>query len=132
VKSIAPHLRFTVVAAICFFLGTVLIPLMASAGLHYALAALFAFVIVTLVGFWLHTSWTFDVERSLAGFVRYSSTMALNLPMSIMLIGLGHELMGFSVTFSTIMSSGLLCLWNFLAIRWALIRLAKRETREHS
>lgn len=113
-------LRYGIVSGVCFVLGATLIPFFDWLGLHYAAATLVAFVLIAIVGFILHCQWTFEVERSLAGFVRYVSAMLLNLPLTVILIGIGHDLIGFSVLLAAPLASTLLLVWNYLAVRWAI------------
>ncbi len=121
--------RYSVVAGICFVLGAVLIPAFSALGLHYALATVIAFVIVTVVGFACHCQWTFQVERSWEGYLRYTSAMLLNLPLTIILIGLAHDKAGLSVAWSASLASGILFVWNFVAVRWAVLRSSKGKAR---
>lgn len=114
--------RYSVVSGICFLLGATLIPAFASLGLHYAFATLAAFTIVALVGFILHSKWTYQVERSARGFVRYFSVMLLNLPLTVILIGLAHDFAQIPLTIAAPMTSILLFVWNYLAVRWAVVR----------
>ena len=120
--AVPQGLRYSVISAICLLLGTILIPLFSRTGLHYAVATFVAFLLVALIGFFLHSVWTFRVERTLASLVRYVSAMALNLPLMILLIAVGHDLLGLSVAVSTAIASAALFAWNFLAVRWAVLR----------
>jgi len=116
-------IRYSVVSGICFVLGLTLIPAFASYGLHYAIATIFAFVIVVLVGFLLHCYWTFSVERSMAAFSRYLGAMLVNLPLTILLIGAGHDGFGLTIPTATVVASALLFLWNYIAVKWAVRRV---------
>src|SRR5258706_5158410 len=65
------------------------------AGLHYVVSSFISFAVVVMLGFWLHSGWTFpDAQRSPGSFARYAGTMALHLPLSIALmlvfVGLAH------------------------------------------
>lgn len=121
-KRAAETLRYGIVSGICFLLGLVLIPAFAMMGLHYALATCAAFAIVVLTGFLLHCCWTFSVERSPASFWRYLGAMLINLPLTILLIGAGHDGFGLSVAAATAVASTLLFLWNYIAVKWAVGR----------
>ncbi len=121
-------LRYGMVAGVCFVLGSVLIPAFAALGLHYAVATILAFAIVTVVGFACHCRWTFQVERSIDGFLRYAGAMLLNLPLTIILIGLAHDGLGWSIAWSAPLASLVLFSWNFLAVRWAVLRTSRGRT----
>lgn len=120
--------RYSVASGICLVLGMTLIPLFSWGGLHYTLATCLAFLIVCAVGFFLHCFWTFSVETSLKSFVRYASAMALNLPLTIVLIAIGHDFVGLSVVVSAAAASLVLIAWNFLAVRWAVSRQPRKAS----
>lgn len=129
IQRLPAPLRYGMVAGICFVLGAVLIPAFAALGLHYAVATVIAFAIVVVVGFACHCRWTFQVERSVDGFLRYAGAMLLNLPLTIILIGLAHDWLGLSIAWSAPLASLVLFGWNFLAVRWAVLRPAKGKIR---
>ena len=93
------------------------------AGLHYVVSSLISFAVVVLLGFWLHSSWTFpDAQRSRVSFARYAGTMALNLPLSIALMFVFVDLAHLSVVIAAPLVTVLLAAFNFIAGRWALAR----------
>lgn len=114
--------RYSVVSGFCLLLGLVLIPSLSWLGLHYAVATAIAFCLIAITGFLLHSYWTFGVQRKLSSFVRYVAAIALNLPLTIVLIGIGHDLLGLSVAVSTALASGMLFAWNYLVAHWAVLR----------
>lgn len=120
-STISQAFRYSVVSAICLLLCTVVVPLLDLVGIHYVFATCVGFCLSALTGFALHSRWTFGVERSFAAFVRYVSAVALNLPLTILLIGLGHDAIGFSVAVSSVFASAILVVWNFIAVRWAIM-----------
>lgn len=120
--DIPQTLRYSVVSGACLLLGMTLIPLLSWWGLHYAVATFIAFCLIAIIGFLSHSYWTFDVGRKLSSFVRYVSTIALNLPLTIILISIGHDLFGISVAVSTALASAMLFVWNYLAARWAVLQ----------
>ena len=115
-------LRYGAVSGLCFLLGATLIPLITAAGMHYALATVVVFVIVACVGFGLHCRWTFKVERSFAAFIRYFAAMLANLPLTVLLIGLAHDVFRVPVSIAAPFATTLLVVWNFLAVRWAVVK----------
>jgi putative flippase GtrA len=93
------------------------------AGLHYVVSSLISFAVVVLLGFWLHSSWTFpDAQRSRVSFARYAGTMALNLPLSIALMFVFVDLAHLPVAIAAPLVTVLLAAFNFVAGRWALAR----------
>ena len=122
-------LRYSVVSGFCLVLSTVSIPLLNWWGLHYAAATAVAFCLVAVIGFALHNLWTFQVELRWSSFVRYVSTIALNLPLGIILIAVAHDLVGLSVAVSSAIASAVLVVWNYAAARWAVLRPAAGASR---
>jgi putative flippase GtrA len=119
-KRLPGTIRYGVVSGLCFALNITLVTALCRSGLHYAIAACLAFVAVGAFGFALHSHWTFKVQRSLASFGRYLSAMTLNLPLSILLIGIGHDIAGLSAWLSAMIASTILVGWNYIAVRWAI------------
>lgn len=93
------------------------------AGLHYVVSSLISFAVVVMLGFWLHSGWTFPgAPRSRMSFARYAATMALNLPLSIALMFVFVDLAHLPVAIAAPLVTVLLAAFNFVAGRWALAR----------
>jgi putative flippase GtrA len=99
------------------------------AGLHYVASSLISFAVVVMLGFWLHSAWTFPgAQRSRMSFARYAGTMALNLPLSIGLMAVFVDLAHLPVALAAPLVTVLLAAFNFVAGRWALAR--RQSTRQ--
>jgi putative flippase GtrA len=122
--------RYSVVSGLCLLLSVALIPLLVWWGLHYALATFAAFCLVAVLGFSLHSLWTFRVEYKLSSFIRYVSAIAINLPLGILLIAITHDLIGLSISTSSAVSWAALIVWNYLAARWAVLSQKLEHDRE--
>ena len=93
------------------------------AGLHYVVSSFISFAVVVMLGFWLHSGWTFpDAQRSRVSFARYAGTIALNLPLSIALMFVFVDLAHLPVVIAAPLVTVLLAAFNFVAGRWALAR----------
>lgn len=99
-------------------------------GLHYVASSLVSFAAVVLVGYWLHSGWTFPgAVRGGTSFARYALTMALNLPLSIAGMFVFVDLAGLGVPIASPTVTVLLAAFNFVAGRWALrVRQSRRQT----
>lgn len=128
-RQLAQSFRYSITSGICFLLGVTLIPLLTWWGLHYALATCVAFFMICAVGFYVHCFWTFSVESTFKSFIRYVSTLALNLPLTIALIAVGHDLADLSVAAATAMASVILFIWNYLGVRWAVSSGSQKASR---
>ncbi len=91
------------------------------AGLHYALSLLISFLIVVVIGYRLHSGWTFrSAERSRATFTRYVVIASANLPSSLAGMFVFVNLIGLSVPVASPIVTVLLFGMNFMGNRWAL------------
>jgi putative flippase GtrA len=91
------------------------------AGLHYALSLLISFLIVVVIGYRLHSGWTFrSAERSKASFTRYVVIASANLPSSFVGMFVFVNLIGLSVPVASPIVTVLLFGMNFMGNRWAL------------
>ena len=91
------------------------------AGLHYVVSSLISFAIVVLVGYWLHSGWTFPgAERGGVTFARYTLTMALNLPLLLAGMFVFVDLAGLGVPIAAPAVTVLVAAFNFVGSRWAL------------
>jgi len=101
-------------------------------GLHYVASSFVSFAIVVLLGYWLHSSWTFPgAQRGGMSFARYTLTMALNLPLLLAGMFVFVDLAGLAVILATPVVTVLLAAYNFLGARWAL-RAGRAQERRTS
>ena len=90
-------------------------------GLHYVASSFVSFAVVVLVGYWLHSSWTFPgAQRGGISFARYTLTMALNLPLSLAGMFVLVDLAGLGVPLAAPAVTVMLAAFNFVGGRWAL------------
>jgi putative flippase GtrA len=98
-------------------------------GLHYVASSFASFAIVVLLGYRLHSSWTFPgAQRDGISFARYTLTMALNLPLSLAgMFGL-VDVAGLGVPLAAPAVTVMLAAFNFVGGRWAL-RAGRAQSR---
>jgi len=122
--------RFFTVGLVCALLHNAIMIGGDWAGLHYVVSSLISFAIVVLVGYWLHSGWTFPgAERGRVTLARYALTMAANLPLSLAGMFLFVDLLGLTVPVAAPTVTVLLAAFNFVAGRWALrVRQSRRQT----
>ena len=99
-------------------------------GLHYVASSFVSFAIVVVVGYRLHSGWTFPAAaRGRTPFARYALTMAANLPLSLVGMFVLVDLLGVAVSLAAPAVTVLLAVFNFLGGRWALrARQSSRQT----
>jgi putative flippase GtrA len=90
-------------------------------GLHYAVTSAPTFVIMVLIGYWAHSTWTFKgAERSGAAFGRYVLVALANLPLSLAGLFVFVDLIGLPVPIASPIVTVLMFVANLLGNRWAL------------
>ena len=101
-------------------------------GLHYAVSNVVSFAVVVVVGYVLHSGWTFpEAVRDHASFARYTLSMAANLPLSLAGMFAFVELAGLSVIVAAPVVTVLLAAFNYFAGSWSL-RAASGAPRRHT
>jgi len=120
-SGIKTSLRYAAVAGGCLLLHNVVLISADAVGLHYVIASVVSFLLVSVTGFLLHAWATFRTEASLAAYGRYAAAMALNLPLSVVLLWLAYQQAGLPMVVAAPSVSLVMMLWNFVATRWALV-----------
>ena len=113
--------RALTVGLVCALLHNAIVIAGDFAGLHYALSLTISFAIVVLVGYWLHSGWTFKgAKRGGSSFARYVLVASANYPASLVGMFLLVDLMGLPVPLASPLLTVVLFAANFLGNRWAL------------
>ena len=124
--------RFFSVGLLCALLHNAIMIGGDGLGLHYVAASLVSFAIVVLVGYLLHSAWTFrGAQRGGMPFARYTLTMALNLPLSLAGMFLLVDLAGLGVPLAAPAVTVMLAAFNFVGGRWAL-RAGRAQSRRQT
>jgi putative flippase GtrA len=101
-------------------------------GLHYVASNVVSFAVVVVVGYVLHSGWTFpDAVRDHASFARYTFSMAANLPLSLAGMFAFVDLAGLPVSLAAPAVTVVLAAFNYLAGRWSL-RAASGASRRQT
>jgi len=113
--------RALTVGLICALLHNAIVIAGDFAGLHYTLSLTISFAIVVVVGYWLHSGWTFKgTQRGGSSFARYALVASANYPASLAGMFVLVDLMALSVPLASLLLTVLLFAANFLGNRWAL------------
>ena len=89
-------------------------------GAHFVLSTTVSFVTCVLIGYSLHSRFTFIREMSFAGLLRYALAMAFNFPLSIIAVWFFYELLGQPMIIAAPASTLVMTLYNFITSRWAI------------
>src|SRR4030095_12357653 len=113
--------RALTVGLICALLHNAIVIAGDFAGLHYALSLTISFAIVVVVGYWLHSGWTFKgAKRGGSSFARYVLVASANYPASLAGMFVLVVVVALSPPLATPLLTVLLFAVNFLGNRWAL------------
>ena len=111
--------RFTAVGALCAVLSNVAVIALVRHGVGSLLASLLAFGPVLIIGYALHSAFTFGTHPSRITFVRYTLATVANFPVWAALLFLFGDVLHVSITLLAPAATLLIFLWNYLATNWA-------------
>jgi putative flippase GtrA len=111
--------RFTAVGAFCAVLSNAAVIALVRHGMGSLLASLLAFGPVLIVGYALHTAFTFGTQPSRVTFMRYTLATLANFPVWALLLFLFGDVLHVSITLLAPAATLLIFLWNYLATQWA-------------
>ena len=111
--------RFVVVGGLCAVLSNASVIVLARHGFGGILASVIAFGPVLLIGYALHSFFTFGTQPSTLSFGRYALAMLANFPLWAASLGLFSDLLKVPVSIVAPITTGLIFLWNYLSAKWA-------------
>ena len=113
--------RYLLVGVSCAVLYNVALIAGDLLGLHYVVTTAIAYVVVVLWGYGLHSLFTFGRELSARALFRYALGMAVNLPLSLVLMFLFCDVARVAVVVAAPATTVILFVWNFVTSRWAIL-----------
>lgn len=111
---------YITIAGICLALHNAVLILSDHAGLALWLAVLVSFGIVAIVGYVLHTVFTFRSQPGLKAFGRYAIAMSANIPLAFVATWFWHDKAGLPMTLAAPIASICMLALNFVLGRWAI------------
>jgi putative flippase GtrA len=114
-------IAYLLVAGTCALLHNAILIGFDAIGIDYVTASIVSFVVVVLVGFTLHTQFTFRGPVVEHGLLRYAWAMAANLPLSIVALFIFHTLLSLPMFIAAPLSVVALFVVNFVLARWAIV-----------
>jgi putative flippase GtrA len=90
-------------------------------GGHYLPLTFLSFLLVTPLGYWLHSGVTFGARMSLRGLLRFSSGIAAGFPMSLLAMALFVSGLGLPVVVAAPAATAVLFIWNYVVTHWAIL-----------
>jgi len=124
-KTLDTAARYTIVGLICAVVHTAIVAAAGHRHLHYMFGCLLSYCVVVVLGFALHTAFTFRSPPTNAAFRRYAMSMAANYPLMLVLLFVMCDLVGLPTISAAPIATVLLFIWNFVATRWAVASRAQ-------
>ena len=112
--------RYVLVSGTCLVVHNIVMIAGDSAGFAMPISLTTSFCIVVLLGFWLHSRFTFAVRGGAASLLRYTAAMATNLPLTFILLWLFAEMLRWPMIVAAPAATLILVIVNFFASRWAI------------
>lgn len=108
------------IAGLCVLVNFAILMAGERIGIHYVLSTSISFVVCVVIGYGLHSRFTFVARPDATGLFRYTTAMALNLPLSVVALWLFHDLLDQPMVIAAPSSTLVLTLYNFFSSRWAI------------
>lgn len=121
-SGVAQGGRYLTVGALCAVTHNVIMIGADFAGLHYVLATLISFLVLTPLGYTLHCRFTFREACSVAGFLRFTGGIVAAYPLSLGLMVLFCTGLGWPVLVAAPLTTVLLIVYNYVSAHWAIVR----------
>jgi len=112
--------RYILVAGACMVAHNAIMIGGDAAGLAMPVAVAVSFCVCVLLGFALHSRFTFAAKGEARALLRYTAAMALNLPATILLLWLFFALLRWPMALAAPAGTLVLLIVNFFASRWAI------------
>ena len=111
---------YGLIAALCVVVNFVILVGGDRLGIHYVISTAVSFVVCVLIGYSLHSRFTYAAPRELSGLARYTGAMALNYPLSIVAVWFFTTVLSQPMVIAAPASTLVLTLYNFLSSHWAI------------
>lgn len=122
--------RFVAVGGLCALISNVAVIVLVRCGFTSMIASLLAFPPVLLIGYALHSFFTFGVPATRVTFGRYALAIATNFPAWAALLYTFCDVLRVPVTIVAPAATALIFLWSYVAARWALLPAARNPNRD--
>jgi len=113
--------RYMVVGAICAVIHNVVMIVGDFLGFHYLPMNFVSFGIVTVLGYLLHSGFTFRGQLSIAGFMCFAAGLAVGFPISLLVMAVLCTGLGIPVIIAAPTATVVLFVWNYASAHWAIL-----------
>lgn len=119
--------RYIVVGVVCAGFHNIIMIVGDFTGAHFVALNLLSFTMVTPVGYWLHTGFTFAEKRTLGSFLKFASGVAAGFPISVLLTAIFFSAFSAPMTIAAPLTTALLFVWNYCSAQWAILSAGDRR-----
>lgn len=116
----ARSLRYLSVSAVCWVIHNATMIAGDAAGLPLLTSIAASFTVVVIVGYLLHSRYTFTTSNGPESFGRYVLAMLPNFPLSAAVIWLLSKAIGLPMTVAAPLATMVMLAVNYLGSRWAI------------
>jgi putative flippase GtrA len=120
--------RYAQVGLLCALINNAIVIAMDHAGYHYAIGVITGFLVVMLVGYLLHAAYTFEVQASRTGWLRFVGANLSGFPLSMGAMFILCDGIGLSASIAMPIATVLLLFWNYLLAHLTIARPAGRQS----
>ena len=113
--------RYTLIGLVCALCNYAIILGVDALGGHYMLALLAAFILVTPLGYLLHSWFTFAAPLRWKSFIRFTAGVASAYPLAVVSMIILCSGFRLGVAIATPIATAIVFLWNFTAAHWAIL-----------
>ena len=113
--------RYTLIGLVWALCNYAIILGVDALGGHYMLALLIAFLVVTPVGYVLHSWFTFAEPLRWKSFIRFAAGVASAYPLAVLSMVVLCSGFKLGVAIATPIATAVVFLWNFTAAHWAIL-----------
>ena len=114
--------RYIAVSALCMATHVAIMIAADSAGIDLPTALALSFCTVVVLGYALHTRFTFSVARESGGLIRYTGAMAATLPLASAFLWIYSRWCGWPMWMAAPAGAATMLVMNYGAAQWALAR----------
>lgn len=119
--------RYTLVGGLCALANYIVMLTVDFLGGHYLLGTAIAFIIVTPIGYLLHSWFTFDEPFSVKSFMRFVAGVASAYPITAGLLIVLCSGLHLSVAIAMLIATVVVFAWNFAAAHWSIWQPRKSD-----
>jgi len=121
--------RYLAVAAVCAVVTNIFLITLVKFGINYLVALWIGFVPVLLLAYVLHTSITFQVDKSFRAFVRYALSTLANYPLWIGSLFLLRSGLKLPIEVAAPVGTVIAFVGNYVGAHWAILRSVRSAFR---